>query len=173
MEWPDIKGHMHDVDRDWIYSKLIETKAKRVVEIGCYCGRTTYVFSKYVSEHGGTLDCVDSWEDRPDRPDALRLFMHNLAFYNFDNLVKVHCQKSIDFADRYNGMADFVFVDSDHTYKGIKSDIEKWFPKTKYLCGHDVYMVDIQRALTEYAVLHHLIFRKTNGSECCWELIKR
>ncbi len=33
---------------------------------------------------------------------------------------------------------DFVFIDANHFYDGIKSDLELWLPKTKKLiCGHD------------------------------------
>lgn len=35
---------------------------------------------------------------------------------------------------------DFVFLDADHSYDGVKSDIINWLPKVKIggiLCGHD------------------------------------
>ena len=35
---------------------------------------------------------------------------------------------------------DFVFVDGDHSYEGVKEDIDIWLPKIKtggYICGHD------------------------------------
>lgn len=33
---------------------------------------------------------------------------------------------------------DFVFIDGDHSYEGVKEDIHLWLPKTKkLLCGHD------------------------------------
>ena len=39
-----------------------------------------------------------------------------------------------------DGSLDFVFLDADHSYKGVKRDIEAWLPKVKpggLLCGHD------------------------------------
>jgi len=39
-----------------------------------------------------------------------------------------------------DGSIDFVFLDGDHSYEGLKQDIELWLPKVKpggYLCGHD------------------------------------
>lgn len=37
---------------------------------------------------------------------------------------------------------DFVFLDADHSYEGLKADIQAWLPKVKpggYLCGHDYH----------------------------------
>lgn len=42
-----------------------------------------------------------------------------------------------EFEDR---MFDFVFVDAEHTYDGVRDDIRAWWPKVKpggALCGHD------------------------------------
>ena len=39
-----------------------------------------------------------------------------------------------------DGSLDFVFLDADHSYPGISSDIALWGPKIKkggVLCGHD------------------------------------
>lgn len=37
---------------------------------------------------------------------------------------------------------DFVYIDADHKYKGIKKDIESYYPKVKIgglICGHDYF----------------------------------
>jgi len=39
-----------------------------------------------------------------------------------------------------NGWFDIVFIDADHSYEGVKSDIHLWLPKVKsggILAGHD------------------------------------
>jgi len=37
-----------------------------------------------------------------------------------------------------DGALDFCFIDANHHYQGVKSDIEFWQPKTRrLLCGHD------------------------------------
>lgn len=39
-----------------------------------------------------------------------------------------------------DGSLDFVFIDADHSYEGVKADIKIWDPKVKeggYVIGHD------------------------------------
>eukprot|EP00971_Amphidinium_carterae_P067679 1340279-Amphidinium_carterae.1 len=39
-----------------------------------------------------------------------------------------------------DGSLDMVFLDADHTYKGVKQDIELWWRKVRHggiLAGHD------------------------------------
>lgn len=46
-------------------------------------------------------------------------------------------EASLDFEDN---SVDVVYIDGDHTYEGVKLDIEVWWPKVKpggFLCGHD------------------------------------
>ena len=59
---------------------------------------------------------------------------------------------------------DFVFIDADHTYKGVKADILAWMPKVRkggYITGHDCDNENIKRALVE-------IFGE-GGYETAWD----
>lgn len=57
-----------------------------------------------------------------------------------------------------DGSLDFVFIDADHSYEGVKADIEAWYPKVKtggYLCGHDYNNPDfpswgVEKAVSEF-----------------------
>ncbi len=61
---------------------------------------------------------------------------------------------------------DFVFIDADHTYKGVKSDIETWSPKVKkggFITGHDCDNKNVKKALEE-------IFG-AGGYETAWDQV--
>jgi len=78
--------------------------------------------------------------------------------------VTIHRKYSRDavtsFPDNY---FDWVYIDADHTYEGIKEDLVLWWPKVKpggYLAGHDyhdkVKWVDVKRGVDEFLVKQNL-----------------
>ena len=101
------------------------------VEIGTREGYSASIIAKNVK----TLYVVDHWETL----DVFRTFKDNMN----EMKLNVHplVMKSVDAARIFkDGILDFVFIDGDHTYEGVKSDIEAWLPKLKVggvMAGHD------------------------------------
>lgn len=53
-----------------------------------------------------------------------------------------------------DGSLDFVFIDADHSYEGVKEDIKNWVPKLKSggcLIGHDIDWPDVKKAVEEFS----------------------
>jgi len=49
-----------------------------------------------------------------------------------------------------NKSLDFVFIDADHSYEGVLTDIKNWIPKVKGLVtGHDIDRDCVKQAVTE------------------------
>jgi hypothetical protein len=51
-----------------------------------------------------------------------------------------------------DGELDFVFIDADHSYKGVKTDIEDWGPKVReggIIFGHDINWPTVRQAVEE------------------------
>lgn len=47
---------------------------------------------------------------------------------------------------------DFVFIDADHSYEGVRDDIEHWETKVRsggYIIGHDIHFESVKRAVEE------------------------
>jgi hypothetical protein len=81
---------------------------------------------------------------------------------------------SADGANKIQNNLDFVYIDADHTYHGVKSDLETWYSKVcvgGIFGGHD-FSVDFQsvvRAVVNFAYEHNakLYFKSPD-----WWIIK-
>lgn len=65
---------------------------------------------------------------------------------------------------------DFVFIDADHSYEAVRKDILTWSKKVReggMICGHDVNMEGVQKALKELIPN----YKKVNKDNC-WEASK-
>jgi hypothetical protein len=74
---------------------------------------------------------------------------------------------------------DFVYIDADHTYQGVKEDIQSWWPLVKeggILCGHDYgYNKDhtnfgVKEAVDEFVTKEGLKLTRWAGSN--WRVFK-
>lgn len=90
-----------------------------------------------------TLYMVDLWEPTADYPGE-----RNEAYatavartIQYGKRARIICGNSIDVACNFaDSSVDLVFVDADHSYAGVKADLEAWAPKVRsggVLGGHD------------------------------------
>jgi hypothetical protein len=106
--------------------------------------------------------------------DAEKNFIATKEAVSMFRQVEVMRMLSVEAAKKVSDGLDFVYVDADHTYKGVKADLAAWFPKIRMggvFGGHD-FSVDFQsvvRAVVEFAYEHDakLYFKSPD-----WWLIK-
>ena len=117
------------------------------VEVGVEYGHHTY---NILQKWGGKLVCVDYWKQQDNSiynepcnfKDLTNIFIDfNNNIKSFEDRVLVVKNKS-DIAASFfpDGYFDFVFIDANHSYNGVKSDLECWWPKLKtggLFSGHD------------------------------------
>jgi predicted SAM-dependent methyltransferase len=116
----------------------------RMVEVGCYEGISTQVFSMYAGE----VHAVDPWKPQYESymfnadtlASAERTFDRSIV--GLEN-VRKHKMTSLEAALELDELLDAVYIDGDHSPCGIIDDISAWVPKLKVgglLMGHDFNM---------------------------------
>ena len=151
--------------RFWLENIIKEKKYTKGVELGVLRGPTF----KYLIEKcpNLTLYGVDVFfDDRVWKPMGITTTKELLELDPvpwYDELLEF-CKENAPRANlirNFTALAasdfeddslDFVFIDADHTYEGVKKDIDAWYPKVKkggLVSGHDIDWPDVKRAVDE------------------------
>ncbi len=120
-----------------------------IAEIGSWKGMSTAVLAKTAQPFNGRVFAIDHWlgsdgvpeHKQAETSDMLTLFRHNMNALGVLDIIKPmvmdSAMASLIFRDN---SLDLVFIDADHRYSNIRSDIMMWLPKLKsggIICGHD------------------------------------
>lgn len=118
---------------------------ENMIEIGSYQGESTAIFRKNFID--SKIYAVDPWiNNYDDRETSINAYNVLDIESNFDtitkrsNITKVK-MFSCDFANIIaDNSIDFIYVDGDHSYNGVKNDLLCWKNKIKiggFIGGHD------------------------------------
>lgn len=153
--------------RHYILQQLVASYARAaehplsVLEIGSWAGGSAITIGNELRAHakaGSRLFCLDPWQPYDDRTgssyidgpmqaalsngSAFQLFMHNVKAAGLSDLVVVLRGTSADILPKLApGTFDLVFVDGDHRYAAVKSDLMLSIPLVRdggILCGDDL-----------------------------------
>jgi predicted O-methyltransferase YrrM len=135
-----------------------------MVEIGSFHGTSTRLFSLFVDKVY-SVDCYDYPVPPTGRIpshdqtfiDAERIFIERTS--HIENIIKIRksgADAALDFEDK---SLDAVYIDAEHDYNSILSDVSTWKSKIKsggILCGHDFSVGYITQILQSEGVLNEL-----------------
>lgn len=128
-------------------------------EIGSYLGASTCFLGVAARMQNGSIHCFDTWDNRAmgvERAgDTFAAFTQNIE--PFRKQIVVHRGDSTKLAGEMTEMVDFLFVDGDHSYAGVKADLANFGPKLKpggLLLFHDFDQPEVRRAGEEYLADH-------------------
>lgn len=141
-EWrPEIEGWSSDILPFYESMASSAEDGALFVEVGVYKGRSLLYLAECLARRGKS-DCniigVDIWhkpwwdefsrhlQRAPERERRLVGFLR-----------KDSAEAARDISDE---SVDLVFIDADHSYEGVRRDIEAWTPKIKpggIISGHD------------------------------------
>ncbi len=129
-------------------------------ELGIAYGRTFLHLLEHVPEL--TLIGVDLWEPQPDNggPEDYIGWPHGENERRVRERAKRFGERAIIYKMRTdeaadlvrNGSLDFIFIDADHSARGVRRDIELWSPKVRrsgWICGHDIDWPGVRKAVEQ------------------------
>lgn len=127
---------------------------KSIVEIGSYIGGSSSFLASAAKEKIGIGYCIDTWKNEgmcEGLKDSYNAFIRNTKPYE-DWIVPLR-GKSVEMTKNFNKNIDLLFIDGDHSYEAVKSDVEAWLPKLKegaIVIFHDYGWAEgVQRTIEE------------------------
>lgn len=130
-------------EKKYIETQALEMKAKRILEIGCFKGETTAILSSVAQQTGGKVVALDPmiWKSEPSHfwewVDGLlhpfsyeKHFWKNVRATGHDNVRLIRGLSTdahiLESEDPDLQEFDFAFIDGEHTFRGVMSDIGNW-----------------------------------------------
>lgn len=152
-------------------------------ELGVKEGRTSF----YLLSRNPNLSMisVDLWDvqegnDQKAGGESYATWDNEGYYQNFNASMKRFGSRSMIYRMFTNEAAplvtdnslDFVFIDADHSYDGVKNDIIDWYPKVKdtgMVIGHDLSWNTVSTAIDDTLGLTNVI----KGWNNCWGVWKK
>ena len=105
---------------------------------------------------GCKLYLIDPWEDQDESVYDESIHDHNsdyqtmlLNLKDHSNRYEIIRQYSTNAHSNFSkNSLDFIYVDGNHSYEGVKSDLELFYPKLKYggvMMGDDYHQNDLEK----------------------------
>ena len=128
---------------------LGKVEGKSFCEIGCWTGHSTSYIAREAKKRGGTVSVID-WFNGSEGTELATLagminvketFIENMERMGLMEHIFIFENKSCYAAGYFkDNILDFLFIDGDHMYESVKSDLELYLPKMKgtgIIAGHD------------------------------------
>ncbi len=127
-------------------AKGIKSQNPLILEIGCWTGRSTVALA--TARKDARIVSVDWFKGSPgtaQKPyasshDVFNIWRGNLRKRNITNVCLMYMSSFDACSLMKNHMFDMIFIDGDHRYSHVKSDIVMWKSRVKkggIICGHD------------------------------------
>lgn len=117
-----------------LYALAVATKPGVIVEIGSARGKSTCALALACRQNAvGKVYAIDphsdnEWTDRGVRGGSEEFLRRQLNEYGLQGLVEIIKATSDTAARQWNQPIDFLFIDGDHSYRGVKADFESFRP---------------------------------------------
>lgn len=181
MYWENIEGIF---TFELLYSNMVNKFHTNsvFVEIGTWKGRSAVYMAEKIKESGKNIlfYTIDPFDGTGGGYDNDLDVKNKSLFKTFENNIRP-VQKfitplvgfSFDLYSKFEDESiDFLFIDGDHRYEGIKKDLQLWFPKVKkggVISGHDYNepSCGVRQAVDEY-----FVFGAKPYAGGCWVFYK-
>jgi predicted O-methyltransferase YrrM len=141
------------------------------VELGTWLGASAIPVARALQRWGGTLTCVDTWAGDINTPASrsapwmLVSCARNLIDAGLAN-IRLIPATTIAAAACWTQPIDYLYVDADHAYEGVRADLAAWAPYVRHgglILGDDYghrLFPGVRQAWDEFEAAHGYHFTR-------------
>ena len=147
----------------------------RIVEIGSWAGRSAIIMARHAEslKRQARVFCVDHWngnvhddgcKKHDGSKDPYSVFLDNTSGYRSANAQSVIIPIRSDSKSAADGELDrsveidMVYIDAEHDYDSVKSDIQTWKARRPtYIGGHDWGLESVRKAVADCGITPKVI----------------
>jgi predicted O-methyltransferase YrrM len=133
-----VPGWFHHGDQ--ILALVEQHRPKVCVELGTWLGASAVPVARSITRWGGTLTCIDTWAGdvhppessvRASTPWMLVTCARNLIEAGVGANVRLIPATTFNAATTWTQPIDYLYIDADHSYRGVAADLQYWAPFVK------------------------------------------
>jgi predicted O-methyltransferase YrrM len=154
---------------EYIYKDVVDQADDNslFVEIGSFKGRSSAFMSVEIANSGKKIkfDCIDpmitlghyaeSAEEKPEEFAGYSADEFHERLKPVKDYYTLHQMTSEEAVKMYSdGSIDFLMIDGDHSYEGVKKDLQNYLPKMRpggLIAGDDAFVPEIVQAVKDVA----------------------
>ena len=160
----EAPGWFHHGDQ--ILRLLDQHRPVVCVELGTFLGASAIPVARSIARWRGVLTCIDTWSEDIYRAGGTSPWMlvtcaRNVASSGLTN-VRFMPASTSEAAKSWTEPIDYLYVDADHSYEAVLSDLEAWVPHVRLggvIAGDDYgnrSFPGVKRAWDEFEFTHGL-----------------